>query len=195
MKIVGYQYPDEGHVLASLQPHLWDKLNPRRKPEWITGRKVTADQPVPIITRESGGVYCRFLTVAGLPGLNEMPRLNTDIDVHNQKRGILPIASFVYDHLGRKPSAPYRTVRPGNGRDVFYIAGTYDLKPGSIEPDCFYPKLVRSSGGLGHVSLWEPLFIDPHQAQQWLNPWHNPDFDLKGRAFGFFQFGKTEQFA
>jgi len=195
MQIKSFKYPDEGRVLALLQPQLSDKLNPRRMPEWITGQRVTTDQPVPVIIRQPGGVYRRFLTIAGLPNINDLPQLHKDIDVHNQKRGILPIASFDYDHLNRTSSDPYGTIRPGNGQDVFFIAGTYDLKPGSFEPASFYPQLVRSSDGLGNTSPWEPFFIDPHQAQRWLSPWHNPDFELKGRPFGFFQFGKVEQVA
>ena len=195
MQIKNVTLPDEGRVLALLQPYFNNKLNPRRNSEWVTGREVPTDQPVPMVVRQSSGVNRKFLKVGGLPEVNEWPTFNSDVDVHNDKRAILPIAQFQFDYSSRKSGQAYRTVRPGQGREMFFFFFTYDLKPGYIEPDRFYPKLVRTSGGLGHASVWEPLFIDPHETQRWLYPWHDPKFELRGRPFDFFKLGESARVA
>ena len=179
-------------MLEQLQPYLSRTLNPRRMSNWVAGRKVPADQQMPVILKEPDGIYRRLLQVCGLPSAGEMPQLIKDIDVHNQQRAIMPLAGFEYAVLDQKPFDPYRAVRPAQQGQVFWVAGTYNLKPGSMEPDSFYPKLVRAAGGLGHASRWEPLFIDVDDAQCWLEPFVNRRIEPKGRQFEFFQFGKGD---
>lgn len=195
MQIKKYVLADEGEVLKVLQPCLRQKLQERRMPEWSTGRIISADQPVPVITRESGGVYRRFLQVRGLPGADEMPRFDESIDYFNQKRGILPLAGFQIDYLSRNSADPFRSVWPAQRDQMFFIAGTYDWKPQSLQPDCFYPFVVRSGGGLHHTSYWEPLFIDPGEAQFWLEPLETRTSILRSRPFGYFAFGKRTEAA
>ena len=147
-----------------------------------------------MLIRHAGGDYRRFLNVRGLPQANELPRFSTNIDVRNSKRGVLPISAFEYQHCFHKPADPPRAIRPGPGREIFWIAGTYDLKPGSlIERGCFYPKLVRSRDDLWNTSDWQTLFLDLHDVRRWLYPWHEPDFKLEGRLDGFFQFGRDRR--
>jgi len=192
MEIKNFVTTDEGQVLSQLQHHLNRTLNPRRMADWVAGRKVPADQQMPVILKMPGGVYRRFLHVRGLPSTNELPKLTKDIDVHNQKRAIMPLAGFEYAVLGQKPSDPYMAAWPPQQGRVFWIAGTYSFKPGSMEPDSFYPKLVRAGRGLGHASRWEPFFIDVEDAQCWLEPFVSRRIEPKGRPFGFFRLGKGD---
>ena len=195
MQITKFVLADEGEVLKELQPHLRQKLQERRMPEWSTGRIISADQPVPVIIKESGGVYRRFLEVGGLPGVNEIPSFGEGIDYFNRKRGILPLAGFQIDYLTRKSTDPFRSVWRAQRDQMFFIAGKYDWKPQSQQPDCFYPTVVRSGGGLHHTSYWEPLFIDPCEAQFWLDPLENRTSILRSRPFGYFAFGKHTEAA
>lgn len=103
MEIMNVTLPDEGRVLALLQPYFDNKLNPRRMSEWIPGKQISVDEPVPMLIRHTGGDYRRFLNVRGLPGANEIPRFSANIDVHNLKRGVWPIAAFEYHHYLRSP--------------------------------------------------------------------------------------------
>jgi hypothetical protein len=192
MEIKNFVMTDEGQVLGQLQPYLNRTLNPHRMSNWVAGRRVLADQQMPVILKEPGGVYRRFLHVRGLPSASEMPQLTKEIDVHNQKRAIMPLAAFEYHVLSRKASDPYIAVKPAQQGRVFWVAGTYSLKPGSMEPDSFYPKLVRAAGGLGHASSWEPFFIDLEDAQCWLEPFVNRMIEPEGRPFEFFRFGKDD---
>ena len=140
-------------------------------------------------------VYKRFLTIRGLPDINETPQLMNGIDRHNRERGILPIAGFEYDFRYRKFSEPIRAVRPTGERDVFFIAGTYRCGPGSHEPTYFYPAIVRTKGNLRNGSEWEPLFIEAHQVQQWLDPWFACNIRLEGQPFGYFDIKDVAQVA
>ena len=192
MEIKNFIMTDESQVLAQLEPHLNKPLNPRRTPAWVAGRKVPADQRMPVILKEPGGVYRRFLHVRGLPSAREMPQLTKDIDVHNQERAIMPLAGFEYAVLGQKPSDPYMAASPAQTDQVLWVAGTYSLKPGSIEPDSFYPKLVGAGRGLGRANRWEPFFIDVEDAQCWLEPFVHRRIEPEGRPFGFFHFDKGD---
>jgi len=104
----------------------------------------------------------------------------------------MPLAGFEYHVLSRKASDPYIAVRPAQQGRVLWVAGTYSFKPGSMEPDSFYPKLVRAGRGLGHASSWEPFFSDVEDAQCWLEPFVSRRIEPKGRPFGFFRLGKGD---
>lgn len=153
MEIKNFVMTDEGQVLSQLQPHLNKKLNPRRMSDWVTDHKVPADQQMPVIFREPGGVYRRFLHVQGLPRINKLPQLTKDIDVHNQKRAIMPLSGFEYAVLGQKPSDRYMAAWPAQTDQVLWVAGTYSLKQGQSSLTAFIQTWCAPDAGSGMPAI------------------------------------------